>query len=72
MDISEILAPQAVFEGLKASNKKKLITEIAAHAAAVANLNVNTVFENWYALNDKSGTDGRGLVKKIQDLKAKM
>ena len=34
--------------------------------------NVNTVFENWYKLNDKSGTDGRGLVKKIQDLKAKM
>ena len=34
--------------------------------------NVNTVFENWYSLNDKSGTDGRGLVKKIQDLKAKM
>ena len=34
--------------------------------------NVNTVFENWYNLNDKSGTDGRALVKKIQDLKAKM
>ena len=34
--------------------------------------NVSTVFENWYSLNDKSGTDGRGLVKKIQELKAKM
>jgi TRAP-type C4-dicarboxylate transport system substrate-binding protein len=34
--------------------------------------NVNTVFENWYQLNDKAGTDGRGLVKKINDMKAKM
>jgi TRAP-type transport system periplasmic protein len=34
--------------------------------------NVNTVFDNWYSLNDKAGTDGRALVRKIIDMKAKM
>jgi len=34
--------------------------------------NVNAVYEAWYALNDKAGTDGRGLIKKIQELKAKL
>lgn len=62
MDIAEILAPQAVFEGLKASNKKKLITEIAAHAAAVANLNVNTVFEMLWEREKLSSTGvGHGI-----------
>ena len=28
------------------------------------------VYENWYALNEKTGTDGRALVAKIQALKA--
>ena len=44
----------------------------AESAKMFAAENVNTVFENWYSLNDKSGTDGRGLVKKIQEMKAKM
>lgn len=62
MDISEILAPQAVFDGLKASNKKKLITEIATHAAAVANLNVNTVFETLWEREKLSSTGvGHGI-----------
>jgi len=62
MDISEILAPQAVFEGLKASNKKKLISEIAAHAAAIANLNVNTVFETLWEREKLSSTGvGHGI-----------
>lgn len=62
MDIAEILAPQAVFEGLKASNKKKLITEIAAHAAAVANLNVNSVFETLWEREKLSSTGvGHGI-----------
>jgi 2-methylcitrate dehydratase PrpD len=34
--------------------------------------NVNSVYENWYSLNEKAGTDGRALVKKINELKAKM
>ena len=44
----------------------------AESAKMFAQDNVNSVFENWYKLNEKSGTDGRALVKKIQDLKAKM
>jgi nitrogen PTS system EIIA component len=51
-----------VFEGLRASNKKKLITEIAAHAAAVANLNVNTVFETLWEREKLSSTGvGHGI-----------
>mgnify|MGYP001602565899 CR=1 FL=1 len=62
MDISDILAPQAVFDGLKASNKKKLISEIAAHAAAIANLNVNTVFETLWEREKLSSTGvGHGI-----------
>jgi TRAP-type C4-dicarboxylate transport system substrate-binding protein len=34
--------------------------------------NVNTVFDNWYSLNEKAGTDGRALVRKITEMKAKM
>ncbi len=33
--------------------------------------NVTTVFDNWYALNEKAGTDGRALVKKINEMKAR-
>ena len=40
-------------------------------AKVFAKQNVDAVFENWYALNDRSGTDGRGLVKKIEALKSK-
>lgn len=62
MDIAEILAPQAVFERVKATNKKKLITELAAHAAAVANLNVNTVFETLWEREKLSSTGvGHGI-----------
>jgi TRAP-type C4-dicarboxylate transport system substrate-binding protein len=41
-------------------------------AKVFAKENVEAVFENWYALNERAGTDGRGLVKKIEALKAKM
>ena len=34
--------------------------------------NVEAVFETWYQLNERAGTDGRGLVKKIEEMKAKM
>lgn len=50
-----------------------LYTPPPAEAAKMfAAENVNSVFENWYGLNDKSGTDGRGLVKKIVELKGKL
>jgi TRAP-type C4-dicarboxylate transport system substrate-binding protein len=32
--------------------------------------NVEAIYDAWYALNDRAGTDGRGLVKKIEALKA--
>lgn len=41
-------------------------------AKVFAKQNVDAVLENWYALNDRAGTDGRGLVKKIEALKSKM
>ena len=41
-------------------------------AKVFAKANVDAVFDAWYALNDRAGTDGRGLVKKIETLKAKM
>lgn len=34
--------------------------------------NVAAVFDNWYKLNDRAGTDGRGLVKKIRELEAQL
>ncbi len=41
-------------------------------AKMFAPANVNSVYDNWYALNEKAGTDGRALVKKINELKAKL
>lgn len=40
-------------------------------ARMFAPANTEAVYENWYALNERSGTDGRALVKKINELKAK-
>lgn len=40
-------------------------------AIVFAPANVNAVFDSWYELNQKAGTDGRGLVVKINALKAK-
>ena len=33
---------------------------------------IKPVYDSWYALNDKSGTDGRAMVKKIQELKKQL
>lgn len=41
-------------------------------AKVFAKDNVESVYEHWYALNERAGTDGRGLVKKIEEMKAKM
>jgi PTS system nitrogen regulatory IIA component len=62
MEIADILAPQAVFERLKAPNKKKLITDLAACAAQTANLNANTVFETLWEREKLSSTGvGHGI-----------
>lgn len=62
MEIADILAPQAVFERLKAPNKKKLITDLAACAAQTASLNANTVFETLWEREKLSSTGvGHGI-----------
>lgn len=45
MEIGDILSPQAVIQRLRATNKKKLITELATYAAQIANLDSSKVFE---------------------------
>lgn len=45
MNIAEILSPHAVFHGVKAVNKKKLIAELAGYGAGVAGLEEGKVFE---------------------------
>ncbi|MBL9096180.1 MAG: PTS sugar transporter subunit IIA [Alphaproteobacteria bacterium] len=62
MEIADILAPQAVFERLKAPNKKKLITDLAACAAQAAHLDANTVFETLWEREKLSSTGvGHGI-----------
>jgi TRAP-type transport system periplasmic protein len=41
-------------------------------AKVFAKPNVEAVFESWYALNERAGTDGRTLVKSIEELKTTM
>jgi TRAP-type C4-dicarboxylate transport system substrate-binding protein len=43
----------------------------AEQAKLFAKENVDAIYESWYGLNDRAGTDGRGLVKKIEALKAR-
>jgi nitrogen PTS system EIIA component len=62
MEIADFLTPQAVFEGLKAPNKKKLITELAGYAATATNLNANVVFETLWEREKLSSTGvGHGI-----------
>lgn len=44
----------------------------AERAKVFAPQNVNAVFDAWYALNQKTGTDGRALVQRIEALKNTM
>ena len=59
MQISDILAPQAVFQRVKAPTKKKLITEIAGFAATTANLDADKVFEALWQ-REALGSTGMG------------
>ena len=45
MEISDILLPQNVFQRVKTSSKKKLITELAGFAAGAAGLDADKVFD---------------------------
>ena len=59
MKIADILSPQAVFHGLKAANKKKLIAELAGYAASVAGLDEGKVFESLWE-REKLNSTGVG------------
>lgn len=63
---------QENIETFKKNGMEVYVPPPAELAKVFAPANVDAVFEAWYALNDRAGTDGRGLVKKIQELKAKM
>lgn len=56
MEISDILTPQTVFQRVKASSKKKLITDIAGHAASAAALDQDKVFEALWQREKLSST----------------
>jgi nitrogen PTS system EIIA component len=59
MQISDILAPQAVFQRVKAPTKKKLITDVAGFAASLAGLDADKVFEALWQ-REKLGSTGMG------------
>jgi nitrogen PTS system EIIA component len=59
MQISDLLAPQAVFQRVKAPSKKKLITEIAGFAAVAAGLDADKVFEGLWQ-REMLGSTGAG------------
>ena len=59
MEITDILSPQAVFLRLKAANKKKLVTELAACAGTVASLDEGKVFETLWE-REKLASTGVG------------
>ena len=59
MNISDLLAPEAVLASLKAQTKKQLLQELAARAHARTNLSEKQIFET---LNERErlGTTGVG------------
>ncbi len=59
-------------ENFKKNGMTVYVAPPEERAKVFAKQNVDAVFENWYSLNDRAGTDGRGLVKKIEALKSKM
>jgi PTS system nitrogen regulatory IIA component len=62
MDISDILAPQAILHRLKVPSKKKLLTEIANFAAVTAGLDADRVFETLWQREKLSSTGvGHGI-----------
>ncbi len=56
MDISDILAPQAVFLRVGAPSKRKLIDEIAIRLGAIAGLDSDKVFETLWQREKLSST----------------
>jgi PTS system nitrogen regulatory IIA component len=59
MNISDLLAPEAVVAALKAQNKKQLLQELASRAAAQAGLPEKRIFETLIE-RERLGTTGVG------------
>ena len=59
MNISDLLAPEAVVPALKAQNKKQLLQELAARAAAQSGLPEKRIFETLIE-RERLGTTGVG------------
>lgn len=56
MELSDILSPQGVFHRVKASSKKKLITDVAGFAANLTGLDADKVFEALWQREKLSST----------------
>jgi len=59
MDIVDILAPQGVFQRLKAANKKKLLIDLAQRAAPLIGGKEDKIFETMWE-REKLATTGVG------------
>ncbi|MBY0510131.1 MAG: PTS IIA-like nitrogen regulatory protein PtsN [Rhodospirillaceae bacterium] len=59
MEISDLLQPEAVISGLKASSKKQALQELAKHAAQITGANDRRIFETLLE-RERLGTTGVG------------
>jgi PTS system nitrogen regulatory IIA component len=59
MEMSELLQPEAVISGLKASSKKQALQELARHAAQITGVNDRRIFETLLE-RERLGTTGVG------------
>ncbi len=59
MNISDLLAPDAVFSALKAQSKKQLLQELAARAAVLTRIPERRIFETLIE-RERLGTTGVG------------
>jgi PTS system nitrogen regulatory IIA component len=59
MEISDLLKPEAVISGLKASSKKQALQELAKHAAQITGVNDRRIFETLLE-RERLGTTGVG------------
>ncbi len=59
MEISELLKPEAVISGLKASSKKQVLQELARHAAQITGVPDKKIFETLLE-RERLGSTGVG------------
>jgi PTS system nitrogen regulatory IIA component len=59
MEISELLKPEAVISGLKASSKKQVLQELARHAAQITGVPDKRIFETLLE-RERLGSTGVG------------